>query len=142
MPWHISEGEPLWIDPANTGRMSSQQLAEYSQRQQRDRVLNDEIARADTCTREDAYGLIPTITLDRTKREITEFELAPGRTKRDGWMAPYTTTPQRAMIWNTNGKSSQMMKALAQDAVATERAIAKGTMPVFSVAKSLADVGL
>jgi len=132
MPWHISEGEPLWIDPANTGRMSSQQLAEYS-RQQQARVINDNDPRG---TGVGVDGLFLHETLDGANRPVREFSLPAGATKMSTWLAPFVTSPQRAMVWAGNGKSVKDMTAIKRRILAEERQLAEkglGSFPEFDI---------
>ena len=42
-------------------------------------------------------GLLAHVMHDQSGRPITEFELPPGRSKADTWMAPYRLPPQLAI---------------------------------------------
>lgn len=100
MPWIAPNGgTPIFVQ--DDGRMSPAQMIEHTQRRPQGhvvsphgRVLNDNVARADTSTAEDSNGLICREYLDRSNRPSYEFELARGRDKKTGWMAPFITAPK------------------------------------------------
>lgn len=106
MPYNTDGLIPVFYEPnGDESRLSSARLMERSQRQAQGRVvsphgrvLNDEIARADSCTAEDSCGLIRYEHRDQSDRPISEYELARGRDKKTGWMAPFMTSPRLMVV--------------------------------------------
>jgi hypothetical protein len=153
MPWqHDGHGtSPIWIEPTSTG-LSTEQLLERSRprgqlvtRSGRTSLTDNDMRGDSANSTVDNFGLQRFVSSDDTGRKVSEYACAPGCDKKSGWMSPFISTAQRAMVWGVGNRTKRDMAAATQSILAREAAVAErglSALPKFDLARNLAEFDL